>query len=110
MVKKDLERVGIAYETTAGIADFHALRHTFVTTLADSGVPPHLIKDDSRRGWRERHAALGVAAEFLRELRVRVGHREGGAREWRIGVENSACHELETPARQRTVFVCFPGI
>jgi hypothetical protein len=29
MVKKDLERVGIAYETEEGIADFHAAgRHT----------------------------------------------------------------------------------
>lgn len=28
MVKKDLERIGIAYENSDGIADFHACRHS----------------------------------------------------------------------------------
>lgn len=39
MVKKDLERVGIPYETTAGIADFHASgRHSYITELFRNGV------------------------------------------------------------------------
>jgi site-specific recombinase XerD len=39
MVKKDLERVGIAYETADGIADFHAAgRHSHITGLVRSGV------------------------------------------------------------------------
>jgi hypothetical protein len=39
MVKKDLERVGIAYETPAGIADFHAGgRHSHITGLIRSGA------------------------------------------------------------------------
>jgi hypothetical protein len=34
MVKKDLEAVGIPYETEAGVADFHAAgRHTHITEL-----------------------------------------------------------------------------
>src|SRR4029078_11414833 len=38
MVKKDLERVGIPYETAEGIADFHAAgRHSHVTELLRSG-------------------------------------------------------------------------
>jgi integrase len=39
MVKKDLERAGIAYETDAGIADFHAAgRHTHITELLRNGA------------------------------------------------------------------------
>ena len=39
MVKKDLERVGIPYETADGIADFHASgRHTFITELLRNGA------------------------------------------------------------------------
>ena len=39
MVKKDLERVGIPYETDDGIADFHAVgRHTYITELLRNGV------------------------------------------------------------------------
>ena len=39
MVRKDLERVGIPYETEAGIADFHAAgRHTHITGLLRNGA------------------------------------------------------------------------
>ncbi len=39
MVKKDLQRVGIAYETPEGIADFHAAgRHTHITQLLRNGA------------------------------------------------------------------------
>lgn len=39
MVKKDLERVGIPYETPEGIADFHAAgRHSHITGLMKSGA------------------------------------------------------------------------
>jgi integrase len=39
MVKKDLERVEIPYETAQGIADFHAAgRHTHITELLRSGA------------------------------------------------------------------------
>jgi hypothetical protein len=39
MVKKDLKRVGIPYETPEGIADFHAAgRHTHVTELLRNGA------------------------------------------------------------------------
>jgi len=39
MVKKDLARVGIAYETDQGIADFHAAgRHSHITGLFRAGV------------------------------------------------------------------------
>jgi integrase len=39
MVRKDLERIGIAYETPDGIADFHAAgRHSHITELLRSGA------------------------------------------------------------------------
>ncbi|MCA9055677.1 MAG: site-specific integrase, partial [Planctomycetaceae bacterium] len=39
MVKKDLERAGIPYETAEGIADFHAAgRHTHITELLRNGA------------------------------------------------------------------------
>jgi integrase len=39
MVKKDLERVGIPYETEEGVADFHAAgRHTHITELLRNGA------------------------------------------------------------------------
>lgn len=40
MLKRDLEPVGIEYENEYGKADFHALRHTFCSLLARSGVQP----------------------------------------------------------------------
>ncbi len=39
MLKKDLAEAGIVYKDDAGrVADFHALRHTFVTNLVRSGA------------------------------------------------------------------------
>ena len=39
MVKKDLERAGIPYETEEGTADFHAVgRHTYITELLRNGA------------------------------------------------------------------------
>lgn len=39
MVKKDLARIGIPYETEEGVADFHAAgRHTYITELLRNGA------------------------------------------------------------------------
>ena len=41
MIRSDLSAAGIPYRDSAGrYADFHALRHTFITNLARSGVHP----------------------------------------------------------------------
>jgi len=41
MLKRDLKRSGIAYVDEKGrYADFHALRHTFISNLAKAGVHP----------------------------------------------------------------------
>ncbi len=42
MLRIDLKAAGIEYQTDAGFADFHALRHTFGTMLAKAGVTPQI--------------------------------------------------------------------
>ncbi len=45
MLRSDLKRAGIPYRDDKGrVADFHALRHTFITQLARSGVHPAKAK------------------------------------------------------------------
>lgn len=47
--RRDLKRAGIAYVDEHGcFADFHALRHTFITQLARSGVHPLKAKELAR--------------------------------------------------------------
>lgn len=38
MFRQDLERAGIPYETPEGVADFHSLRHTYITNVVNSGA------------------------------------------------------------------------
>jgi integrase len=42
MLKADLERAGVPYKTEAGYADFHALRHSFISNLVRSGANPRV--------------------------------------------------------------------
>ena len=45
MIQNDLKAVGIPYRDASGrYADFHALRHTFITNLARSGVHPSVTQ------------------------------------------------------------------
>ena len=64
MVKKDLERVGIAYETPDGIADFHAAgRHTYITALLKSGASLPETKELARHSdvnMTMRYAHIGI--------------------------------------------------
>jgi integrase len=49
MLRSDLERAGIAYRDTQGrVADFHALRHTYITQLARSGIHPSKARELAR--------------------------------------------------------------
>lgn len=44
MMQVDLEAVGIPYQDANGrFADFHALRHSFITALWESGVSPEVV-------------------------------------------------------------------
>ena len=48
MLRVDLDAAGIGYTTDAGIADFHSLRHTFISNLAAGGVHPKLAQQLAR--------------------------------------------------------------
>src|SRR5262249_12296352 len=51
MFRADVEATGIAYRDEMGlVADFHALRHTFITNLANSGVHPKTAQTLARHG------------------------------------------------------------
>ena len=48
MLRRDLETAKIPYATDSGFADFHSLRHTFVSNLAAAGVHPKLAQQLAR--------------------------------------------------------------
>ncbi len=74
MVKKDLERAGIAYRTEAGIADFHAAgRHTHITELLRNGATLAQAKELARHGdvrmtMKYTHIGLDDQAKALKSL------------------------------------------
>jgi hypothetical protein len=65
MVKKDLERAGIAYETEEGFADFHAAgRHSHITELLRSGATLTQTRELARHGdirMTMRYTHIGIA-------------------------------------------------
>lgn len=75
MVKLDLERVGIPYETAEGVADFHAAgRHSHVTELFRSGASPTQVRElarhsDIRMTMRYTHVGLAEQARALAGLK-----------------------------------------
>src|SRR5262249_21872211 len=51
MFRADVEAASIEYRDDSGlVADFHALRHTFITNLANSGVHPKTAQTLARHG------------------------------------------------------------
>ena len=64
MLRNDLEAAGIAYVTDDGVADFHSLRHTFITNLVAGGVHPKLAQQLVRHSTitltMDRYAHVGL--------------------------------------------------
>ena len=50
MMRGDLKAAGIPYKTNEGYADFHALRHSFISIAANSGAKPKIVQDLARHG------------------------------------------------------------
>ncbi|GAA4424238.1 hypothetical protein GCM10023155_10030 [Bremerella cremea] len=48
MLRGDLKEAGLEYETGAGVFDFHALRHYFVSNLSRGGVHPKMAQKLAR--------------------------------------------------------------
>ncbi len=64
MLRIDLDAAEIAYETDAGFADFHSLRHTFISNLVTAGVHPKVAQQLARHSTitltMDRYAHLGL--------------------------------------------------
>jgi integrase len=58
MLAVDMTVVGIERSASNGVADFHALRHTFITRLAMSGERIKVVQELARRSKAE--LTLGV--------------------------------------------------
>ena len=49
MIRADLERAGISYRDSMGrVADFHALRHSYISALAKSNTPVKIVQSLAR--------------------------------------------------------------
>jgi integrase len=48
MLRHDLEAAGIPFQTDSGTADFHALRHSFISALARSNAPVKIVQSLAR--------------------------------------------------------------
>ena len=75
MLRDDLEAAGIEYVDEQGrYADFHALRHTFLTNLAMSGVHPKIAQSLARHSDinltmnRYTHVRLQTQSDALKAL------------------------------------------
>ncbi len=85
MVRKDLERVGIPYETAEGIADFHAVgRHTYITELLRNGATIPEARELARHSdvnMTMRYTHIGIEDQAKREPAPVDAPRRTG-REW----------------------------
>lgn len=72
MVQHDLKAAGIPYDVNGRYADFHALRKTFVTNLARSGVLPKVAQALARHS--DINLTLGVYTDLeMDELHEAIG-------------------------------------
>ncbi len=64
MIRRDLDTADIAYVTDAGIADFHSLRHSFISHLVTGGVHPKVAQQLARHSsitlTMDRYSHLGL--------------------------------------------------
>jgi len=108
MIKADLQAAGIApADTGAGRLDFHALRHTFGTLLAASGVHPKTAQDLMRHSdinltmTRYTHTLRGQQAAAIEALPVFTVNTEMGQVRM-TGTDGAA--ELHETAQNRLSF------
>jgi hypothetical protein len=116
MVKLDLERVGISYETAEGVADFHAAgRHTYITELLRSGVSLVEARQlarhtDVRMTMRYTHIGLEDQAQAVAKLPGLNGKRGSSSEE--VGneaQENPASEKCPRPGHAPVDAACHNG-
>ncbi len=81
MVLRDLERAGIAYRTSAGIADFHALRTTYISSLVRSGENVKVVQTLARHSDPSLTLARYAKVDE-QDLRAALGSLPGGGLTW----------------------------
>lgn len=64
IVRRDLQSAGIEYKTDEGYADFHSLRHSFVSALANAGVHPKQAQ------LLARHSTMEMTMKVYTHLRL----------------------------------------
>ncbi len=64
MIRVDLASAGIEYEIDGAFADFHALRHTFISNLARAGVMPNIAKELAR------HSTITLTMDYYTHTRL----------------------------------------
>jgi integrase len=84
MIEHDLGLAKIAYRTPEGFADFHSLRHTYITILARSGAPITVVQtlarhSDLRLTRRYTHLTLLDQTRALEALPAVVASDAGAA-------------------------------
>ncbi len=112
MVRKDLERVGIPYETPDGTADFHAAgRHTHITQLLRNGASlPETRRlarhSDIRTTMRYTHIGIEDQARALKQLpwpgngkQSKSENTEGSGNGWECSGSDSAVSSSRTESK-----------
>lgn len=68
MLRDDLAAADIQYKDEHGqFADFHALRHTFITNLAEGGIHPKVAQELAR------HSSIGLTMDRYTKVRKESG-------------------------------------
>jgi integrase len=95
MLQHDLKAAGIPYEVNGRFADFHALRKTFVTNLARSGVMPKVAQVLAR------HSDINLTLEVYTDLEMDELHDAVGKLDLFIKPQDNsphvANHESDNP-------------
>ena len=99
MLRSDLEAAGIPYEDESERkADFHSLRHTFVTLLKDRNVHPKTAQTLAR------HSAIGLtmdtythshAADEVAAIEALPDFGEVGITEMATGTDGNAPSQMQ---------------
>ena len=104
MIRVDLKAAGIDYIDEAGrYADFHSLRHTFITALARSGVHPKVAQELARHSTitltmdKYSHTSLESEVEAIEKLPDFTAEKESARATGTLD---------ETP--EKSVAVCVP--
>jgi integrase len=106
MIRKDLERAGIAYRTDEGIADFHAAgRHTYITQLLRNGATVPETRElarhsDVKMTMRYTHIGMDDRAKAVAKLPIAALQMRcisGGADGLSVAPDGSSAAQDERP-------------